>query len=88
VNLFGDDRDRGLPGERRLAAEQLVHQQAERVDVAACVGGPSFGLLRAQIGWRAEDLSGRGVSAAPPPELAAVRQVFGVPRRAVAGNVC
>jgi hypothetical protein len=57
--LIGDGH-RALTVERRLAREQLVHHDAEGVDVAAGVGGESLRLLRAEVRRGADDGTGPG----------------------------
>ncbi len=57
--LIGDG-DRALSGERGLPAQQLVQDDAERVDVAAFVGGHTLGLLRAEVGGGADHRAGPG----------------------------
>ena len=52
------DRHRGVAGERRPAGEQLVHQAAGGVQVAARVHPLAPGLLRRQVLRGADDLGG------------------------------
>ena len=47
--------------EHRLAAEQLVHDRAERVDVAARVDRHAAGLLGRHVRGRADHRAGRGL---------------------------
>ena len=60
LNLFHCDRYGSVARKRSLAAEHLVHQQSERIDVAARIDGFSLGLLRAHICRRAHGEPGLG----------------------------
>ena len=54
------DGDRRLAGERHLPGEQLVEDDAERVEVGACVDPLALRLLGRQVGGGAEHRGGRG----------------------------
>ena len=49
--------------EQRLTAEQLVHDRAERVDVAALIDRHAAGLLGRHVRGRADHRAGRGLKA-------------------------
>ena len=53
-------RDLGVAAERRVAAERFVHEQAERVDVGARVGGAAVHLLRGEVPRGAHHRAGPG----------------------------
>jgi hypothetical protein len=52
------NRHRALPGERRLAAQELVQDDAQRVHVGAGVRRYALGLLGAEVGGGADDRPG------------------------------
>jgi hypothetical protein len=54
VQVLGDDRDRVVARERRLAGEHLVEEGAERVEVALRAGRLAQRLFRWQVSDRAD----------------------------------
>ncbi len=54
AEMAADDADGIVARERRLAAQHLVQQRPERVEVGALVGAPTDRLLRRQVGGGAD----------------------------------